>query len=205
MDSSVATIEAAPAPAAPAVGETNLDKLLSSMEPILHPDTFCFCTLVAVDNDNDKSNTTTKDNTIVIPSDLQYRMKFEESEGTTYILTQQEASRLQTAVDTHNNNSNNTDTTTTTHHHHHHHPSSSSFSYSFQKEFPCRMITLNIHSSLDAVGFLAAITSHLAKKKTGMGVNPVSGFYHDHLFVPEHRVDDAMVALKELIEEREVK
>ncbi len=39
--------------------------------------------------------------------------------------------------------------------------------------FPCRMITLNIHSSLEAVGFLAALLPALAAE--GMGVNPVSG------------------------------
>lgn len=63
-------------------------------------------------------------------------------------------------------------------------------------EFPCRMITLNIHSSLEAVGFLAVITTHLAK--LSVGVNPVSGFYHDHLFIPAERVDDVMQALAEL-------
>ena len=63
-------------------------------------------------------------------------------------------------------------------------------------EFPCRMITLNVHSSLDAIGFLARITAHLAT--LGMGVNPVSGFYHDHLFVPEDRAIDALNALFEL-------
>ena len=63
-------------------------------------------------------------------------------------------------------------------------------------EFPCRMITLNIHSSLDAVGFMARIASALAQH--GMGVNPVSGFYHDHLFVPEDRAEAAMRALAEL-------
>ena len=63
-------------------------------------------------------------------------------------------------------------------------------------EFPCRMITLNVHSSLEAVGFMARITTALAAE--GMGVNPVSGFYHDHLFVPEDRVEDAMRVLKAL-------
>jgi hypothetical protein len=54
--------------------------------------------------------------------------------------------------------------------------------------FPCRKVTLGVHSSLDAVGFLAAITTRLAE--SGLGINPVSGFYHDHLYVSfgEHRV-----------------
>ena len=62
--------------------------------------------------------------------------------------------------------------------------------------FPCRMITLNIHSSLEAVGFLAALLPALAAE--GMGVNPVSGFFHDHLFVPADRADDALRVLKAL-------
>ncbi len=60
-------------------------------------------------------------------------------------------------------------------------------------EFPSRMITLNIHSSLEAVGFMARIATALAAE--GMGVNPVAGFYHDHLFVPEDRADDALKVL----------
>ena len=65
--------------------------------------------------------------------------------------------------------------------------------------FPSRMITLNIHSSLEAVGFLAAITTRLAT--AGMGVNPVSAFYHDHLFVPADRAAEAMGLLESLAEE----
>lgn len=60
-------------------------------------------------------------------------------------------------------------------------------------EFPCRMITLNIHSALDAVGFIAKIASRLAE--LDMGVNPVAGFYHDHLFIPVKRAEDAMMEL----------
>jgi hypothetical protein len=57
-------------------------------------------------------------------------------------------------------------------------------------------ITLTVHSSLSAVGFLAAITTRLAGE--GISVNPVSAFYHDHLFVPWERREQAMSVLMEL-------
>ena len=66
-------------------------------------------------------------------------------------------------------------------------------------DFPCCRITLNIHSALEAVGFLAKITPALAAH--GMGVNPVSAYFHDHIFVPEDRAEDAMRVLRELIED----
>ena len=61
-------------------------------------------------------------------------------------------------------------------------------------QFVSRLITLTVHSSLEAVGFLAAITGLLAE--AGISVNAVSAFYHDHLFVPEHRADDALQLLQ---------
>jgi hypothetical protein len=65
--------------------------------------------------------------------------------------------------------------------------------------FRSRMMTLNIHSSLEAVGFLAAITTRLAA--AGMGVNPVSAYFHDHLFIPADRAGDAMTILEALAAE----
>jgi hypothetical protein len=62
-------------------------------------------------------------------------------------------------------------------------------------QFASRMITLAVHSSLEAVGFLAAITGRLAE--AGIGVNAVSAFYHDHLFVPEHRAEEALHHLQD--------
>lgn len=56
-----------------------------------------------------------------------------------------------------------------------------------------RMITLSVHSSLDAVGFLAEIATKLARH--GISVNPVSAYYHDHLFVPAIRVFEVMELL----------
>lgn len=63
-------------------------------------------------------------------------------------------------------------------------------------EFPCRMITLDVHSALEAVGFIAKIATALAKHD--IGVNLVAGFYHDHLFVPADRADDAILILSDM-------
>lgn len=63
-------------------------------------------------------------------------------------------------------------------------------------QFPCRMITLEVHSALEAVGFIAQIATRLARH--GMGVNPVSGYFHDHLFVPDGREAEAMVILDQI-------
>ena len=61
--------------------------------------------------------------------------------------------------------------------------------------FPSRLITLTVHSSLEAVGLLAAITARLAR--AGISVNAVSAFYHDHLFVPEQRAEEALRLLQD--------
>ncbi|WOD41855.1 ACT domain-containing protein [Nodosilinea sp. E11] len=58
------------------------------------------------------------------------------------------------------------------------------------------LITLAVHSSLEAVGFMAAIATHLASH--GISVNPVSAFYHDHLFVPVKDADRAIALLQSL-------
>ncbi|HEY9817147.1 MAG TPA: ACT domain-containing protein [Candidatus Obscuribacterales bacterium] len=58
------------------------------------------------------------------------------------------------------------------------------------------MITLSVHSSLDAVGFLATITQALARE--GISVNPVSAYYHDHLFVPVVQADTVLNCLHTL-------
>ena len=67
-------------------------------------------------------------------------------------------------------------------------------------QFASRMITLTVHSSLEAIGFLAAITGRLAE--AGISVNAVSAFYHDHLFVPEHRAEEALHHLQDMSSKR---
>ena len=64
-------------------------------------------------------------------------------------------------------------------------------------QFASRLITLTIHSSLEAVGFLAPITARLAE--AGISVNAVSAFYHDHLFVPHDRADEALARLQDMM------
>ncbi|MFX0182406.1 MAG: ACT domain-containing protein [Candidatus Hodarchaeota archaeon] len=62
------------------------------------------------------------------------------------------------------------------------------------------LITLTVHSDLAAIGFLATITSKLAK--AGISVNVVSAYYHDHLFVPIEKTDLTMQLLFELSKSR---
>lgn len=57
-------------------------------------------------------------------------------------------------------------------------------------------ITLNVHSSLDAVGFLASITTTLAKHE--ISVNAFSPVSHDHLFVKPVDVEKTMSVLEEM-------
>ena len=58
------------------------------------------------------------------------------------------------------------------------------------------MITLQVPSSLEAVGFLARITTALAAEK--ISCNAVAAFHHDHLFIPQARAADAMSVLHRL-------
>jgi hypothetical protein len=61
------------------------------------------------------------------------------------------------------------------------------------------LITLNVFSSLDAVGFLARISTKLAA--AGIGLNAFSPVHHDHIFVRPSDADRAMELLWELSRE----
>lgn len=58
-----------------------------------------------------------------------------------------------------------------------------------------RLITLSVHSSLEAIGFLAAITQKLAEHE--ISVNAISAYYHDHLFIPTEKAEKAIELLRE--------
>ena len=59
--------------------------------------------------------------------------------------------------------------------------------------FEARLITLTVHSSLEAVGFLAALAGSLAQ--ASIPCNAVAGYHHDHLFVPTARAGEAFALL----------
>lgn len=134
-------------------GETDLGKLLASMQPELQPHVHVFVTVPEG---------------FALPRGVEPVMVFREREGTTLILREDQANGAGLAG-----------------------------------TFRSRMITLTVHSALEGVGFLAAITARLSA--AGIGSNPVSAFYHDHLFVPADRADDAMRVLLKLSAEGAVR
>ncbi len=65
-----------------------------------------------------------------------------------------------------------------------------SFAYSYISSW----ITLNIHSSLEAVGLTAAFANAL--KQENISCNVVAAYFHDHIFIAR---EDAEKAMKTLI------
>jgi hypothetical protein len=124
--------------------ESDLSRLLATMNPHLHERPVVFCT---VDQADDHAN------------DPDAICVFREAEGVTLIVEQAEADRRSLAY-----------------------------------ENRWAWITLTVHSSLNAVGFIAAIATRLAE--AGVSVNPVSAYYHDHLFVPWDRRELVMQLLE---------
>lgn len=61
-------------------------------------------------------------------------------------------------------------------------------------EMTMAWITLNVHSSLEAVGLTAAVANALATKN--ISCNVMAGYYHDHIFIPQ---SDAGIALQTLL------
>ncbi|MEP5568887.1 MAG: ACT domain-containing protein [Halioglobus sp.] len=59
-----------------------------------------------------------------------------------------------------------------------------------------KRITLEVHSSLEAVGLTAAFATKLSEH--GISANVVAGYFHDHIFVQSELADRAMAALGEL-------
>lgn len=59
-----------------------------------------------------------------------------------------------------------------------------------------RLITLAVHSSLEAVGLTAAVATALTRH--GISANVVAAFHHDHVFVLAADAERALLALRTL-------
>ncbi len=59
-----------------------------------------------------------------------------------------------------------------------------------------RQITLEVHSSLSAVGLTAAFATKLTEY--GISANVIAGYYHDHIFVQTENAKQALHSLHEL-------
>ncbi|MBF9000232.1 ACT domain-containing protein [Vibrio nitrifigilis] len=59
-----------------------------------------------------------------------------------------------------------------------------------------RKITLNVHSSLEAVGLTAVVATKLTE--VGVSANVIAAYFHDHIFVPSEQADKALSALQTL-------
>ncbi len=68
----------------------------------------------------------------------------------------------------------------------------------YDRAFRC--ITLQVHSSLEAVGLTAAFSKQLTLY--GISANVIAGFYHDHIFVPVDDADKAVASLRELTQNK---
>ncbi|MCA1439656.1 ACT domain-containing protein [Ensifer sp. IC4062] len=59
-----------------------------------------------------------------------------------------------------------------------------------------RLITLSVHSALEAVGLTAAVSAALTRER--ISANVVAAYYHDHVFVPTADAERAVEALRGL-------
>ncbi|MET4094607.1 N-acetyltransferase [Arthrobacter sp. UYCu712] len=64
-------------------------------------------------------------------------------------------------------------------------------------DFIAAWITLQVHSSLEAIGLTAAVSAALTEAK--ISCNVLAGFHHDHLLVPVADTDRALEVLHELV------
>jgi uncharacterized protein len=76
---------------------------------------------------------------------------------------------------------------------------SSSSTWAGAPEFVAAWLTVQVHSSLDAVGLTAALSGALAK--AAIPCNVLAGLHHDHLLVPESQADQAIEVLRGLRED----
>ncbi|MCG5482368.1 MAG: ACT domain-containing protein [Sinorhizobium meliloti] len=127
-------------------GETDLQRLLAELEPVLRDGEYVYCTV---------------ESRAAAWFALEPIGTFRENEGITLILEQTRAE-------------------------------AAGLSYG-----PVlRLITLGVHSALEAVGLTAAVSGALTQ--AGISANVVAAYYHDHIFVPTADAERAVQVLRAL-------
>ena len=121
---------------------SDLDVLLSSMEPMLHDGVYAYC-VVADDFDFSR----------LVPV-----ATVREAEGLTLVVPEEQA-----------------------------------LDAGLKVVFRAAWISLMVHSDLQAVGLTAAFSNALGR--AGISCNVVAGAFHDHIFVPEEKAQQALDAL----------
>lgn len=155
------------------VGETDLPKLLASMEPVLSPTPFVYVCIPASSSSPFAAEAEEEEERE--PLLLLFKSAVatvQEEEGLTLVLPQ-------SIVDAHN------------------HRAAPSMKLVYT--YVASRVTLKVHSSLEAVGLTVAFASRLGQH--GISANVVAGFYHDHLFVARKDGERAVEVLKQLAEE----
>lgn len=151
-------------------GETNLNKLLKTMQPRLNPGDYVFCivkdlaVIKGLAPDGAIAGDAAADALVGVDPAIDEKgvlMTFREEEGYTLILAKDLADQLK-------------------------------LEYSFIASW----ITLTVHSSLEAVGLTAAFATALSE--AGISCNVVAAFYHDHIFLHKKDTERAMAVLHQL-------
>lgn len=75
-------------------------------------------------------------------------------------------------------------------------PRPTAVSWQLAYDYVAAWITLEVPSSLAAVGLTAAVSGAL--HDAGISCNVIAGRHHDHLLIPADRAADAMTALAKL-------
>lgn len=131
------------------VGETDLEKLIANMRPVLNEGEYVFATI---------------GNTELIPRERTI-CEIKEKEGITIIISKSDADTL-----------------------------------GLTYEYIASWITLNVHSSLEAVGLTAAFSTALSNN--GISCNVIAGYYHDHIFVDKKDQEKALIVLRGMSSKR---
>ncbi len=66
----------------------------------------------------------------------------------------------------------------------------------WRHDFVASWLTLEVHSSLEAVGLTAAFSRQLGR--AGIPCNVIAGFFHDHILVPVDKADAAVAVIEAL-------